>query len=107
MDSTEFNKFAKETIQIISDGIESSDKDYKLDVDFSSGKLTVEIDDDKDLIIRKKKNASVILLESPVSGTHEFLYNELKKEWLNDNDNELFNQVKEEIKSLTAIDIEY
>lgn len=107
MDSTNFNTLATKTIQIISDGIESSDKDYKIDIDLIEGILQMEMPNGGQYVINKHSASSQIWVSSPVSGASHFSYNEDKKEWVDSKGSELFGLIKNEVKQSVGIEVSY
>jgi iron donor protein CyaY len=83
MTESDFLKSCEDALIKISEDVEDSDKNSKLDVEYSDGILTIIIEETSQTYVVNRHAASQkIWYSSPFSGADYFSFNESANDWL-------------------------
>lgn len=96
----DFLFFAEKELIKIADLIEQNDKESLFDVEYLDGILNIFVEKTNQTYVVNKHSASQkIWYSSPVTGADYFVFDEAKKQWLDDKNLELADKLFSELKN--------
>jgi frataxin len=100
MSDKNFHHLCDAFLEQLAEKLEAQDKNSELEIEYSDGILTINLEGSKTYVINRHSASQKIWYSSPFSGANYFSFNDDEKKWLDSKGEELEEKLMSELKNI-------